>query len=263
VDPVQLENALMNLVINSRDAIGESGQIFVETSAISAADLPLNIPTDNLHDSYVQLTVRDDGLGMPKDVLDHVFEPFFSTKKSNEGSGLGLSMVQGFIKQSGGEVSIESELHRGTIVSLYLPCLDDNDKVSSDTSFGCREHENGNGELILLVEDDARVRRVNSQRLKKMGYVVLEAENGNQALEVLAASPSVNLLFSDIAMPGGMRGHELADHACRLLPHLKVLLTTGYAEEHTASNLPRYRVLAKPYSEEQLAKYLREVLGKE
>ncbi len=263
VDPIQLENALMNLVINSRDAIAEHGQIFIETSVVSAADLPPNIPIDSLHELYVYIAVRDNGLGIPQDVLDHVFEPFFSTKKTSKGSGLGLSMVQGFIKQSGGEISIESELDRGTIVSLYLPCLDDSGTVSSDTSSDNKGYESGNGELILLVEDDARVRRVNSRRLAKIGYEVLEAKNGKQALEILAANPAVNLLFSDIAMPGGMRGHELADQACRLLPHLKVLLTTGYAEEHATSNLPRYRVLTKPYSVEQLAKYLREVLGEQ
>jgi len=263
VDPIQLENALMNLVINSRDAIVESGQIIIETSVVSVADLPSNLPPDSLHDLYVGLTVRDNGLGIPKDVLDHVFEPFFSTKNANDGSGLGLSMVQGFVKQSGGEISIESELHRGTAVSLYLPCVDDNATVSSDTSSDKIGYESGNGETILLVEDDARVRRLNSHRLAQMGYEVLEASNGKQALEILAANPVVDLLFSDIAMPGGIRGHELAVHARQLLPHLKVLLTTGYDKEHATSNLPRYKVLPKPYSAEQLAKYLREVLGEQ
>lgn len=263
VDPVQLENTLMNLVINARDAIAESGQILIETSMISVADSPANFPIDNPHDLYVCISVQDNGAGMPKEVLDHAFEPFFSTKSSTEGSGLGLSMVQGFIKQSGGEVSIESELHQGTIVSLYLPSYNAGDKTAPDGSSVSRGYESGNGETILIVEDDARVRRVNKQRLEKMGYEVLQAENGKQALEVLSTNPAVDLLFSDIAMPGGMRGPELADLACRQLPRLKVLLTTGYAEENAATDLPCYRVLTKPYSMEQLAKCLREELSKQ
>jgi len=263
VDPIQLENALMNLVINARDAITESGQILIKTSRISVADSPANFPIDSPHNLYVCISVQDNGSGMSKEVLDHAFEPFFSTKNSADGSGLGLSMVQGFIKQSGGEISIESELHQGTIVSLYLPCLDDNDTVSSQTSSGSKEYESGNGELILLVEDDVRVRRVNSQRLEKMGYKVLQAENGKKALEVLSANTAVDLLFSDIVLPGTNSGHELADQACRLLPKLKVLLTTGYDEESVISSLPSYKVLTKPYSIEQLAKYLREVLDEQ
>ncbi len=261
VDPIQLENALMNLVINARDAMSEKGQILIETSVVSAADLPPYLPARSIHDSYVCISVQDDGAGMSKEVLDHAFEPFFSTKKANEGSGLGLSMVQGFIKQSGGEVYIESQLDRGTTVSLYLPCYEENNKASSDASPNGRSYGMGNGELILIVEDDPRVLRVNTQRLEKLGYGVLQAKNGKRALEVLATNPSVALLFSDIAMPGGMRGPELAVQACRLLPHLKVLLTTGYAAEQATSAPPCYKILTKPYSMAQLAKSMREVLS--
>ena len=261
VDPVQLENALVNLVINARDALHEGGQIIIETGQVSAYDFTMLTHSDVLSKTYVRIAVNDNGAGMTADVLAHAFEPFFSTKKTGEGTGLGLSMVHGFVKQSGGEIRLESTLGIGTVVTLYLPCAEDAPDVLSGVIQKSTGRHAGNGETILLVEDDERVRLVNAKRLEAMGYGILMAQDGTQALDILAENLGVSLLFSDIIMPHGVLGHELADQARLIKPSLKVLLTTGYAEEQTAANIGPYKVLTKPYSADQLARHIAKVLN--
>lgn len=261
VDPIQLENALINLVINARDALTENGKIRIETALVST--LPSHLrPHDVRPDvSYVRISVSDNGVGMPKEVQDRAFEPFFTTKRHENGTGLGLSMVQGFLKQSNGEVLIESEPGAGTTVSLYFPGSSEISDADHNTGSKNKQYQNTAKKIILLVDDNPKVRKINAQRLERIGYQVLQAGSGKQALEILSKNPKIDLLFSDIVMPGGMHGHELAAEACRLKPTLKILLTTGYSEEHITAKARHYRVLTKPYSVDQLAECLNAVLN--
>lgn len=262
IDPGQLENALLNLVINARDALADGGEILVETGLIERASLISKLGQLHPKGSFVQIAVSDNGSGMPDDVLASAFEPFFSTKKTGKGSGLGLSMVYGFVKQSGGDIDIESQPGKGTVVTLILPSSSSEIRASASKSslIPTPTPGTGDGETILLVEDDAKVRRVNVRRLVALGYRVLEADNGPSALAVLAENEQVVALFSDIVMPGGMLGQELAGHACQMRPELKVILTTGYADEPARTGAVSYAVLTKPYSSLQLAQQLRSVL---
>ena len=211
---------------------------------------------------YVMVAVTDDGSGMPKDVLDHVFEPFFTTKEVGKGSGLGLSMVYGFVKQSNGHVAIYSEPGLGTTVRIYLPAI----AVSADRAPGlvpAGQAETGR-ESVLVAEDDPFVRSYAVTCLSGLGYKVIEAVDGREALNKLNEGAHADLLFTDVVMPGGINGWELAERARQIRPGLKVLLTSGYALETLAERgrLPQGAViLNKPYRKAELAKRLREALA--
>lgn len=262
VDPQQLENAILNLVINARDAMPDGGKISIETDVVDAADLVPQAGHDLLADRYARILIRDTGFGIPEDLNGQVFEPFFTTKEPGQGSGLGLSMALGFVRQSGGDLRLDSVPGDGTTVSILLPYLSTDRSKTPDQALGAeaRETHPGGHETILLVEDDERVRRANMYRLKALGYDVLQAADGPVALELLKDKQDIRMLFSDIVMPGGMLGNELAEKARRMRPKLKILLTTGYADDVAAQRKAGYALLTKPYNISQLAHKLRSVL---
>ncbi|HVO15908.1 MAG TPA: PAS domain S-box protein [Alphaproteobacteria bacterium] len=261
-DPAQLESALLNLAINAKDALPDGGCL-----SITTGNLPLDQRYHEAHPevpagNYVMISVTDDGTGMPPEVIERAFEPFFTTKDVGKGSGLGLSMVYGFVKQSNGHVTIYSEPGLGTTVRLYLPAA--STSVAKPEASTPRTEVLPRGDAtILIAEDDPFVRAYAVATLESLGYRVVEAADGRDALARLAQDAAIALLFSDIVMPGGMSGWELAERAQRLKPGLKVLLTSGYALETLASRgrlQPDMAVLGKPYRKAELARRLREVL---
>jgi CheY-like chemotaxis protein len=257
VDPAQLQSAVLNLVINARDAMPGAGRVTIaarnETVGSGVPDLAAG--------DYVRLSVADTGSGMAPEVVARVFEPFFTTKGVGKGSGLGLSMVYGFAKQSGGTVRIESAPGRGTTVQLYLP---------RTTRMPARaEHvpprpmpRAERPATVLIVEDEEDVRQLVAESLEEFGYRVLLAENAPAAVSVLERD-TVDLLLSDIVMPGGMSGLELADRARRLRGELPVLLTTGYAEaiDHATARETGIELLRKPFRPRELGAKIHQMLS--
>lgn len=265
VDPSQLENAVVNLCINARDAMPEGGGLTIKTSNSILDDSYVAKNPEVIAGEYVLLTVNDNGTGMKEEVMQHIFEPFFTTKEAGKGSGLGLSMVYGFVKQSNGHIDIESEEGRGTTVRIYLPRSHATTELTGATSTSRVGIPNGD-ETILAVEDDVAVRKIAVEFLTALGYRVLEAGTGEEALAVLGDHEDIDLVFSDIVMPGGMTGIELARHVHRHYPKLKVLLTSGYAD--TAAFDEEYlqrggEVLKKPYQKAGLARTVRDILDQE
>ena len=263
VDAPQLQNALLNLAINARDAMPSGGRLTIEIShARLDADYAQAYPEIRTG-RYVLIAVTDTGEGMPENVRERAFEPFFTTKPTGAGTGLGLSMVYGFVKQSEGHIQLYSELGRGTTVRLFLP-LAEAVQNAAEPMRGKADLDvmPGGSETILLVEDDPRLRRVVSRRLRSLGYQVIEAENGANALTLLAAHPEIAMIFTDFVMPGGMNGDELAEAALAARPTVKILFTSGYAEPAVARRKLRTGVwLKKPYTAIELAKRIRDVLG--
>ncbi|HEX7073830.1 MAG TPA: PAS domain S-box protein [Hyphomicrobiaceae bacterium] len=261
-DPGMAENALLNLAINARDAMLKGGSLTIETenAELDADDLagyPGGRPGQ-----YVMLSVTDTGTGMTPEVQQRAFEPFFTTKGTGAGTGLGLSMVYGFVRQSGGHVRLYSELGYGTTVKLYLPRL-------SEAGSGERQQVQmeacaARGEAILVVEDHPQVRRITVRRMEELGYRVLEADSGQAALDLLEQSPAINLLFTDVVMPGGMTGADLARITRRRWPRVRILFTSGYADPTLISGTEFGHgslLLRKPYSKMELAHKLREALA--
>jgi CheY-like chemotaxis protein len=257
-DPAQMENALLNLAINARDAMRGEGRILIEVdNAAVHADAGMGeLPVGD----YLRLSLSDDGCGMSPAVLAQAFEPFFTTKAEGQGSGLGLSMVYGFAKQSGGHVVITSTPGEGTTVTLYLPRAE----ASMDTLPAAPVATGAGGhETILVVEDDTQVRTTVVELLGELGYTVLTAGNGEEALAVLASAPSVDLLFTDVMMPGPVKGTMVVDEARKRHPRIAVLHTSGYPREGIIEGgfLNRgVHLLAKPYTREALASALRQLL---
>jgi CheY-like chemotaxis protein len=209
----------------------------------------------------VKISVNDTGQGIPPQVLSRVFEPFFTTKEAGKGSGLGLSMVHGFVKQSGGTVLVRSELTRGTCISIILPRAVDEQMTLSDTLV--QRGLPGGNEVILVVEDDTDLLATTGLALQQLGYTVLEASNGETALQVLHETAQIDMLFTDVIMPGGILGPELAAQARVIRPDIRVLLTTGYQGDPLlakAGPLAQEAMIAKPYRNEDLALKLRELL---
>jgi PAS domain S-box-containing protein len=260
-DRTQLEAALLNLAVNARDAMVGGGRLTIEAANVQIDDAYAAAELEVAPGAYVMIAVSDTGSGMTPETRHHAFEPFFTTKDVGKGSGLGLSMVYGFIKQSGGHVTLYSEVGQGTTVKMYLPRLDDRvDHAAAPTE--APSPATGQ-ETILVVEDDDRVRAYVVEQLSGLGYHVIEAENGPAALELLERSPDVALLFTDVVMPGGMNGRQLADAARRRRPDLKVLFTTGYTENaivHHGRLDPGIELLGKPFSRAALAAKVRVVL---
>jgi PAS domain S-box-containing protein len=261
-DPGQVENALLNLAINARDAMPDGGRLIIETAEVEIdADYASGNP-DVAAGHYLMLAVTDTGRGMSEEVRRRAFEPFFTTKGPGAGSGLGLSMVYGFVKQSGGHTELYSELGRGTTVRLYLPALarDREGGKGRGTRAAARQ---SSGEIVLVVEDDPRVRRVSVRRLKELGYAVIEVDSGPAALAVIDRDQSIDLLFTDIVMPGGMTGVDLARAARTRRPDLKILFTSGYVEPaifEGGLSTENAGWLGKPFSTADLAAKLRDLL---
>jgi PAS domain S-box-containing protein len=263
VDPGQLENAILNLGINARDAMPGGGTLTLDAANVDVDAVYAQMHSELREGPYVVIAVTDTGVGMSEEVRERAFEPFFTTKPVGAGTGLGLSMVYGFVKQSGGDVRIYSELDRGTTVRIYLPRAAEDTTASAQSPDSPSPAYPAHGETVLVVEDDARVRRVTVERLRMLGYRVLEAENGPLALEVLAEQrDGIDLLFTDMVMPGGLSGSDLAQEARRRLPEIKILFTTGYAQPDVVRRglAESANWLNKPYTALDLARKLRDVL---
>lgn len=262
VDGPQLQNALLNLTLNARDAMPGGGLLTIEVSRSRLDfDYAQMYPQVRAGD-YVLVAVTDNGTGMTDEVKQRAFEPFFTTKTTGAGTGLGLSMVYGFVRQSGGHIQIYSEPGQGTSIRLFLPAVQGS-LVSSqaEDSLPLTLDYPGGDEVILAVEDDARVRRVTIARLESMGYKVYEASNGFEALDVLDKHDDIALVFTDIAMPG-MSGDQLAEHVRERWPHIRILFTSGYAEPAVAGKemAADESWLKKPYTARELAVQLRSLL---
>ena len=262
IDPHQFENALVNLAVNARDAMPRGGTLVIETANATLDETYAESHEEVTPGEYVKVAVSDAGIGMPRDVLERAFEPFFTTKKIGEGSGLGLSMVYGFAKQSTGHITIYSEVGHGTTVKLYLPR---SREAAAETGAEDKTPEFAPGsERILVVEDDPDVRAVPVAILRKHGYEVAEAADGRQAIGHLKAGRPFDLLFTDVVLPGGMNGVEIAKEAQRLQPDIKVIYTTGYAENSAVHNgilTPGTTLITKPYSRAELLGMVRAALG--
>jgi two-component system CheB/CheR fusion protein len=212
---------------------------------------------------YVALSISDTGTGMPPEVLASVFEPFFTTKEQGKGTGLGLPMMLGLARQSGGDVTISSAEGQGTVVTLYLPAIDSEEPRKTDKRASDFADGKATGEVILLVEDDLRVRNLTRNRLEYLGYSVVEAANGPAALQQLEQSDAIRLVLTDITMPGGMNGYELAKTAHALYPDLPIILASGFAPDEADADKDSapYPLLRKPYDLRTLALALRQSLA--
>ncbi len=261
VDPTQLESAILNLAINARDAMPDGGKLTIEVGNAFLDDAYAAEHTDVSPGQYVMLAVTDTGTGMMPDVIAKAFEPFFTTKPEGKGTGLGLSMVWGLMKQSGGHVKIYSEPGQGTSVKLYLPR---ERRAEAELNGVNGRAAVGGNERIMVVEDDAAVRQTAVDMLRQLGYQVSTADDGEQALDLLKGGMKVDLLFTDVVMPGAVDSRELARQAAALLPGLFVLYTSGYTENaviHHGRLDPGVHLLSKPYGIEELGRKLRLVLG--
>ncbi len=262
-DPSQLDAAILNLCINARDAMPSGGNLLIEVSNIYLDQTYASNSTEVVPGEYVMVAITDTGTGIAPEVIGHVFEPFFTTKPKGRGTGLGLSMVYGFAKQSGGHVRIYSEPGIGTTVKLYLPRADSAQASSNylaDASLSLNGHE-----TVLLVEDDELVRDYATQLLGELGYRTLTAKDGPSALEIVMRGENIDLLFTDVIMPGGMSGPQLAVEIEKLRPGLPALFASGYTENaivHQGHVDPSLSLLQKPYTKRRLAEKLRHALRK-
>jgi PAS domain S-box-containing protein len=262
VDPNQLENSVLNLCINARDAMPDGGKLTIETSnkwiderASRSHDLPVG--------QYVSVCVTDTGTGMPPDVIAKAFDPFFTTKPIGEGTGLGLSMVYGFARQSGGQVRIYSEVGQGTTMCIYLPRHSDDGPLTDEIESPANIQASGEGEVVLVIDDDPTVRMLISEVLADLGYAVIEAPDGPAGLKVLDSNARIDLLITDVGLPGGMNGRQVADAARVTRSGLKVLFITGYAENAVIGKgglAAGMYVVTKPFQMDMLARRIREII---
>jgi PAS domain S-box-containing protein len=264
VDPGQIESAILNLAINARDAMPQGGALTIETSNRHVDEAFCVEHPELQSGDYTCISVNDTGVGIDAETLKSVFEPFFTTKELGSGSGLGLSMVHGFAKQSGGAATIESTVGVGTTVCIYLPRSEASKTTFEDT--GVHRIAPRGHETILVVEDDSDLRETSAATLEQLGYRVLQAGTADQALKLLDEHDDIELLFTDIMMPGGMLGPSLAQRARELRPELTVLFTTGYAQAGVLASgggIAHSDVLAKPFRVEELAMRIRHLLDRE
>jgi signal transduction histidine kinase len=260
IDPSQLASAILNLALNARDAMPDGGKLVIETSNVVLDDSYVSANSDVTAGNYVMVAVTDCGHGIPASILDNVFEPFFTTKDVDKGSGLGLSMVYGFVKQSGGHIKIYSEEDHGTTVRIYLPQAEGAAQPAAPASKLPLE---GGHETILVVEDDHLVRALVVGQIKSLGYVALTAANAAEALNVIDSPREIDLLFTDMIMPGAMNGRQLAEKALQRRESLKILFTSGYSEGaivHHGRLDAGVLLLAKPYHKSDLARMIRTAL---
>ena len=264
VDPSQLENALLNLCINARDAMSpDGGRLTIETAnkaldgrAARERELPVG--------QYIALSVTDTGSGMSPDIISHAFDPFFTTKPLGQGTGLGLSMIYGFVRQSGGQVQIYSEVGRGTTMCLYLPRHEGSAAMAKKPAAAMAE-PGGKGETVLVIDDEPAIRELIMEVLKENGYIAIEAADGPSGLKILQSDRPVDLLITDVGLPGGMNGRQVADAARVGRPHLKVLFVTGYAEKAIFRNgllEAGMEVVIKPFAMASLGKKIDDLLKK-
>ena len=263
VDPHQLENALLNLCINARDAMPDGGRLTVETSnqwfdQRGAASRELE------PGHYVSLSVSDNGIGMSAAVISRAFDPFYTTKPLGEGTGLGLSMVYGFARQSGGQTRIYSEEGQGTTVRVYLPRHVAGIEAPVESNEALEAIPARRGETVLVVDDEQTVRMLITDVLEELGYVAINAHDGKAALQILESKRHIDLLITDVGLPGGMNGRQLADAGLVLRPELRVLFITGYAEHAVIGHghlKPGMHVMTKPFAIDTLANRIASVLN--
>jgi CheY-like chemotaxis protein len=255
-DPVQLESALLNLCINARDAMPDGGRLTIETANAHLDDAYAAAQRDVTSGQYVAICVTDTGTGMPADLIERVFEPFFTTKPIGQGTGLGLSMVYGFAKQSEGHVRIYSEEGQGTTVKLYLPRHRGEEESTQAEARDVEPPRAEAGETVLVVEDEPVVRGLIVEVLGDLGYRAIEAPDGPAGLKLLQSKQRIDLLITDVGLPG-INGRQLADQARERRPDLKVLFITGYAENATLANgflEPGMAMLTKPFAVDALVR---------
>jgi len=263
-DANQLESALLNLAVNARDAMEGGGKLTIETANAFLDENYVRSLPDVPAGQYVLVAVTDTGSGMTREVLASAFEPFFTTKDVGHGTGLGLSQVYGFVKQSGGHIKIYSELGEGTTVKLYLPRFAAQEGEAAGDGGEQVLPKATHAEVILVVEDEEGVRAFTVEMLRELGYSVLEAANGHAGLRQIEANPAIQLLFTDVGLPGGMNGRQLADQAMKLRPGLKVLFTSGYTRNaivHGGRLDAGVALIGKPFTYAALAEKISEVLG--
>jgi PAS domain S-box-containing protein len=264
VDPNQLENAILNLCLNARDAMPEGGKLTIET-ANRWLDDRAAIKHDLSVGQYVSVCVTDTGTGMPADVVAKAFDPFFTTKPLGEGTGLGLSMIYGFARQSGGQVRIYTELGQGTTMCLYLPRHHEEASSDEEDFIPSLPAPTGEGQVVLVIDDEPTIRMLIGEVLAESGYAVIEAPDGPAGLRVLESNAKIDLLITDVGLPGGLNGRQVADAARVTRPDLKVLFITGYAENATIGRgrmANDMYVLAKPFQMEVLASRIQEIIEK-
>ncbi|WP_459474364.1 PAS domain S-box protein [Pseudomonas sp. No.117] len=262
VDPPQLENALLNLCINARDAMPEGGRIYIETGN-RVLDPRMGMMRDLEPGEYITLNVTDTGCGMPPEVIAKAFDPFFTTKPIGVGTGLGLSMIYGFVRQSGGQARIHSQVDQGTSVTLFLPRHREAAAIADATSSQPVLPRVGHGETVLVVDDEPTVRMLVVEVLEELGYAALEAADASAGLRLLESDVRIDLLVSDVGLPGGMNGRQMADAARQRRPALKVLFITGYAENAVVGNghlEPGMHVMTKPFAMDALAVRIRDLI---
>jgi CheY-like chemotaxis protein len=259
-DSNQLENAIMNLAINSRDAMSNGGRLTIRGENVVVAE-PIRLAYEEIEaGDYAVISVADTGTGIEPEVISKVFEPFFTTKPVGQGTGLGLSMIYGFVKQSRGHVRIDSTVGKGTQVSLYLPRY--TGSLNMDDLVGGHQTPAGSGEAVLLVEDDSSVRLLIGEVLRELGYACIEAIDSKAALPILMSNTRLDLMITDVGLPG-TSGRELAELARRRRPDLKVLFVTGYAEHATGTERflePGMEMATKPFALDALAIKIRSML---
>ena len=263
-DPNQLESAILNLAVNARDAMPNGGKLTIETANAFLDEAYAREQQEVQPGQYVMLAISDTGLGMTKEVMASAFDPFFTTKEPGQGTGLGLSQVYGFVKQSNGHVTLYSEVGSGTTVRIYLPRLVGEAQTEEGT-LQLPPPVGRESEIILVVEDDEAVREISSGMLRQLGYAVVEAQDGATALKLLHSLSNVRVLFTDVGLPGNLNGRQLADLAVQARPGLRVLFTTGYARNaivHHGRLDPGIALLPKPFTLSALAAKVREVLDK-
>tara|TARA_R110000824_G_scaffold118960_18_gene272509 strand:+ start:27623 stop:29911 length:2289 start_codon:yes stop_codon:yes gene_type:complete len=260
VDAPQLESAILNIAVNARDAMPDGGRLKIETNNLYLDVAPPEMLGELEPGHYILLSMSDTGTGMSDEVKSRAFEPFFTTKQVGEGSGLGLSMVYGFVRQSGGHVVIDSKVGEGTSINIYLPV---SEVLASEMADRPEAPAKRGQELILLVEDNDLVRSFVEGQLESLDYRVISAENGVKALEILRERPEIDMLFTDVVMPGGLNGRQLAEEARKLRSNLPILFTSGYSEDAIIEGgriQEGIQLLAKPYRRKELADKIRLVL---
>jgi PAS domain S-box-containing protein len=261
IDPSQLENALLNLSINARDAMPDGGRITIET-ANKWLDERAARERELAPGQYISLCVTDTGTGMTPDVIAQAFDPFFTTKPLGQGTGLGLSMIHGFVRQSGGQVRIYSELGKGTTMCLYLPRFA-GEIGAADVPEELDAADAGHGETVLVIDDEPTVRMLMVEVLEEAGYTAIEARDGPAGLKILRSDVRIDLLITDVGLPGGMNGRQVADAARTTRPDLKVLFVTGYAENAVIGNGhldAGMEVITKPFVMAALGNKVREMI---
>ena len=260
VDAAQLESALLNLAINARDAMPQGGRLTIETANKWLDDRGAR-SRDLAPGQYLSICVTDSGTGIPKDVVDRIFDPFFTTKPIGQGTGLGLSMIHGFVRQSGGQVRVYTEEGQGTTMCLYLPRYVG--ELEEDEVPTTAIPDDGDGRTVLVIDDEATVRMLVVEVLEDAGYTAIEADDGPSGLRILQSNAQIDMLITDVGLPGGLNGRQVADAARESRPDLKVLFITGFAENAAVGNghlAPGMAVVTKPFVMTELGNKIAEML---